>query len=113
MLQEPEIVLRKESDVSDVAQKHRQPFDPHPPSITRIALWIDIASLQNVGMNHPCAENLQPPCLLADPAASPFARNAPDVDFKAGLHERKIGGAIAGLHLFAKELTEKVIHRRK
>src|SRR5512135_3799532 len=93
LTEESQVVFEEEAYVLDAILEDRNPVDAHPPGKTGVAAVVDPGHPQHLRVNHPCPEDFDPACLLADATALAEAENAADVDFRARLHERKVPGA--------------------
>src|SRR6185437_10335602 len=90
LLEEAQVVLEEEPEVAHPVAKHCESIDAHAPCIAAVALRIDAARLEHVGMHHAAAGDLEPPGVLAGAAALAFAEHARHVDFRRRLREGKV-----------------------
>ena len=88
--------------------KHGDPFHPDPEGKTRIFLSVVTNRFENLRMNHPAAQNLQPPRAGTDPASISAAHDTPHVHFSAGLGEREEAWPEPDRDLAAEELMDKL-----
>src|SRR5436190_2799748 len=69
LLQEPDVVFEEEPEVGDRVLQHRDPLDPHterePLGLDRVVAAVGDEA-EDVGIDHAGAEDLDPPCSLAD-----------------------------------------------
>src|ERR1700722_18679401 len=98
--QEPRVVVEEEPQIGQIVADHRHPLDAHPEREPGPLFRVDVAGLEDDGVNHPAAEDLDPPGVLADvaPFACPVrlaAVRARDVDLGPRLDERKVARAPA------------------
>src|SRR5687768_13480704 len=85
LLEEPEIVLVEQADVVDAVFQHRDAFDAGAEGESRIAFGVVADGLEQRGVNHSAAEDLQPARVLADRTAFAAAALAADIDLGARL----------------------------
>ena len=79
LMEEPLVILKKESDVVDAVLQHGDPLDTGPKGKTRVIVRTIPYAPKHLRVNHPGPENLQPSGLGADPTADPAAEEASDV----------------------------------
>src|SRR5262245_53262432 len=103
LVEEPHVVLDEEREIVDPEAHHRDPVDPEPEGEAGVALGIDADRLENGGMNHAGAAELEPPGLLAGAAALAEADPARDVELAPRLDEREVAGAQADLDVVTEE----------
>src|SRR3990172_6109088 len=103
LLEEPEIVLEIEAQVVDAVAQHGHALHSHAEGEPGHPARVEPDVLEQLRMDHPGAEHLQPPRLLAGAAALAVlpartaADGAGDVHLCPGLHEGKVAGAEARL----------------
>lgn len=96
--EETGVVLEEQTDVGDAVAEHRHPLDAQTKSEPRVALRVDAAVPEDLGVNHAAAEDLDPAGVLADPATRADTcvadtEDAAHVDLRAGLDEGEIARA--------------------
>jgi ABC-type multidrug transport system fused ATPase/permease subunit len=96
--EETGVVLEEQTDVGDAVAEHRHSLDAHAKGEARVALRVDAAVPEDLGVNHPAAEDLDPAGVLADPATRARTcvadtEDAAHVDLRAGLDEGEIARA--------------------
>src|SRR5262245_27879148 len=92
LLQEPEVVLVEEADVLDPVAEHGHALDAHPEGPARHLLGVVAHRTEDLRMDHPRAQDLEPPRRLADAAAGTLAAEAEHVHLGRRLREREEGG---------------------
>src|SRR5437773_2035135 len=90
--EEAQVVLEEQPQIVDAVLQHRDALDAHPECPAGEFLRIVADILQDPGMHHPAAENLEPAPLLAQPAPVPVAEEAHHVHLGRGLREREERG---------------------
>src|SRR5262249_55089957 len=91
--EEPGVVLEEVPDVGDRVADHREPLHAEAESEAGVALGVDAAVGEDVGMDHPGSEHLEPACAFADAAALLGllgAEDALDVYLCSRLDEREV-----------------------
>ena len=102
MTEETKIAFEEETQVVDTIPQHGQPVRPHPESKAGVALGIDAAETQHVGVHHSAARDFQP-------AALQRATHESHIDFGRRLGEREEGGTEAHLQVVAfEEAAQKI-----
>src|SRR6202041_3257435 len=92
LLEELQVVFKETAQIIPAIAQHRQAVDSHAKGIALPAFAVDPRGLQNVRMNHPAPQYLQPPGLLAHAASLVVAENTLDIGFGRRFCERKIRG---------------------
>src|SRR5579859_2348772 len=90
LAQEAQVVVVVHADVVDAVAQHPQTLHADAEGPARVALGVDLAGLEHVGMHHAAAQHLQPAGVLAHTATGAAAEHAADVHFRARLHEREV-----------------------
>src|SRR5262249_54862503 len=98
--EEAGIVLEEHADVRHAVAHHRDALDAHSEGEAGPLLRIDAARLEDDGVDHSAAKDLDPTGVLADVASCTRsvllpAEGAPHVDLGAGLDEGEIARAKA------------------
>src|SRR6185503_21264096 len=96
----------------DVVAEHRHALDADAEGEAGVALGIDAGVLEDDGMDHAAAEDLDPSRVLAEAAASALAvglhaEDAADVDLGARLDEGEVARAEADRRLRTVETLGK------
>lgn len=89
LAQEPNVVLREQTQVVDLISQHGYTLDAHPESKSGVLLWIYATIAQHVRMNHPRSGYFYPTRVFADVTALSLTYQACNVDFRARLRKRK------------------------
>src|SRR5712664_868492 len=89
LLQEPQIVFVEQPDVVDAVLQHGHALEPEAERETGNLLRVVADGLEDGRMHHAAAEDLEPPRVLAGPAARAGAALATDVDLGARLRVRE------------------------
>src|SRR6478672_9521207 len=92
LFQKPQVVLVEEPDVFHLVAQDRDTFDADAPGEAGVLLRVVADSLEDGGMYHAAAADLNPAGLLAHRAAGPVTLPAAQVDFRARLGIRKEAG---------------------
>src|SRR5215471_16548010 len=92
LFQKPQVVLVKEPDVFHLVSQDCDPFDADAPREAGVFLRVVANRLEDGGMHHAAAADLDPAGLLAHRAAGPVTLPAAQVDFRARLGVRKEAG---------------------
>src|SRR6201987_1499741 len=87
--QKPHIILEKQRQFAHPVLHHRKPIHAHSECKTRKPLGIVVHESVTPGVHHPGAKKLNPPGVLADPAAAPAAYMAARVHFRRRFCERE------------------------
>src|SRR5689334_8448046 len=111
LAQEAQIVLEEEPDVVHAVLQHRDSLDAHAERPAGDLLGIVADVLQDLGMHHPRAEDLEPARLLADSASLAGAEEAHHVDLRRRLGERKERRTKPDLAARAEHLAREQIER--
>src|SRR5208283_5014436 len=90
--QKTDVVIVEMFDIVDAVLDHGDPLDPHAEGKPGDLLGIVPHVPEDLGVDLPGPEDLEPACLLADAAALALAYDAADVDFRGGLGEGKVAG---------------------
>src|SRR5207253_2774907 len=93
--EEAGVVLEEVLDVRDAVPEERDALEPHAEREPGPLLGVDAAVLEDDGVDHPAAEDLDEAGVLAEGAAGaravrPLAEHAADVDLRARLDEREV-----------------------
>src|ERR1700722_8820177 len=81
LLQKLQIVLEEQAQIIDAIAQHGETVDSHAEGIALPAFAVDARSLENIRMNHPAPQYLQPAGLLANTASLAVAENTLDIGF--------------------------------
>ena len=111
LFEEPQIAVEEKLDVVDAILHHRKTVDSQTKCPARIAVGVNSAVLQHLGMNHAAPHHFNPTALLADGTPLTVANRATHVDLTTGFGEGEEAGAKAGPHCFTKELLGEEIQR--
>src|SRR5262249_38797201 len=90
LLYKAEVVFVEEADVVDVVPQHRDALDTEAPREARVALRVDAAVAQNVGVDHTAAADLEPAVAAAAAAPAPATHAARAVELEGGLGVREV-----------------------
>ena len=98
--EEPRVVFEHQADVGDAVAEHRDALDADAEGEAGVRSGSMPQCLEDDGVDHPAAENLDPAGVLADAAARAravglLAEDAADVDLGAGLDEGEVARAKA------------------
>ena len=103
--QEAYVVLEVQPQVLDLPLEHGDALNAHSESESGVLLGVDAAGVEDVGIHHSGAHDLEPACALADVAALAAADVAADVHFGAGLGEGEVGWTHADLGIGTEHLA--------
>ena len=78
------------TDVVNVVFEHSDTLNAHTEGKSTVNLGVYAAIAEHVGVNHTCAEDLDPALALAKTAALTSAHKAGDVDLSRGLREWEV-----------------------
>src|SRR5579884_4139620 len=118
LLQESHVPLKEQLQIIKPILQHRNSINAHAKGETGNLFGIVavvLHKLEDVGIDHAAAENLDPSGLLAGSAGAPFtlpasaADEAGDEHLRARLGERKKRWTKAGLHIRAEQCFHRVI----
>src|SRR5207244_856687 len=90
LVEEAEVVLHVQPEVTDGVAEVRDPLDAHPEGEPLVALGIEAAVLEDDGMDHPGPEDRHPAAPRAGRAARAAADEALDVEGDGRLRERVV-----------------------
>src|SRR5579863_3048416 len=122
LLQESYVTLKKQLNVVDTIFQERQTIHAHTESksgnLLRVVSVV-LHEFEHVGIDHAAAENFDPSSLLAGTArgiirpalAAAAADEARNIQFRAGLGERKERRPEMRLHARTKQRFHRVIER--
>src|SRR6185312_14109133 len=112
LLEEAQIVVEEESEIAHPVAQHREPIDSHAPRVARVALRIDAARHEHVGMHHATAGDLEPAGVLAGAAALALAEHTGHVDFGGRLGKGEVRGPKAHREITLEERLQEPVQRR-
>src|SRR5437867_3127418 len=107
LLQEPQIVFVEQPDVVDAVLQHGDALEPEAERETGDLLRVVADGLEDGWMHHAAAKDLEPPRVLAGPAARAGAALATDVDLGARLGVREEARTEADA-----DVPKEVVHHR-
>ena len=100
-MKETNVVLVKKTDIVYVVLEHQNSLNAHTECEAAVFLGVDTAVAEHVGVNHTCAEDLDPALALAKTATLSTASKAAYVNLCRGLCEGEVVGAESGSCVFA------------
>ena len=109
LAQESQVVVEEQADVVDSVLQHGNAFDAQPEGEAGVGFRVVADGLEDRGMDHAGAQDLEPAGGLADPAAVAAAHDAFDIDFRGWFGEGKVAGAEADAHLRPKIWCTKAV----
>ena len=113
-MEEAEVVFEVEADVVGAVFEHGHALDAEAEGEAAVLLAVDAAVVEDVGIDHAAAENLDPAGVLAEVAAGAAADVAGDVHLGGRLREGEVGGAQADADLIAEhalgEVEQRLLH---
>ena len=91
--QEADVVVVEQAHVRNAPGEHGRTLDAHAEREARVALRVDAAVAQHVGVDHAAAQQLEPSAVLADAAAGAVADDAGELELERRLGEGEVVGA--------------------
>lgn len=107
--QELKVVFEEMTDVVDLVAQHGEALDTHSKSVSRIAVAIDSAVFQYLGVHHATAQDFDPSGMLTNRTAFLSAQKAAHIHFRAGFGEGEIGRPEADFGIVAEKVFRKQI----
>ena len=107
LAQEAHVTFEEEADIGDPVKEHGDAFNADAEGPTAPYFRIDIASFEDVGIDHAGAQNLNPATPFAESAPLLATENTRDIDFDARFREREETRPQPNLGVFAEERLGK------
>ena len=107
--QETDVVVVEQAHVGDAPRQHRGALDAHAEGEARVALGVDPAVAQHLGMDHAAAEELEPAAVFAHAAAGAAAHDACELELQRRLGEREVVRAPLQRRARAEERSREIL----
>ena len=100
MFQEPHVIFTEQPNVIDAVFKNGWSFNAHAKGEACILVGIYITVLQDIGMDHTAAEDLDPACFFTNVATYATAYKTAHIHFRARFGKWELRRPEAHLYVF-------------